>query len=237
MRRVEEHDGAAVDTEPGGLTAVAVQEALEVRCDAECPPPPELAGFVVRRQDQPRFGRVPEELGQSERLLRLVPPPGDGEPVHPRRAGLRQLRTNTGRVAAVVGPAFGVVGRADVEPPGRRHPPGVVEAQDSPVVRRLDPVIPVPPAAARTRGRPVPGIVDREDQLREQGSGHRVREGRRESRRRRASPGDRARDARHPPPGRQAGGPASRDADEGRRHRARPTPTRGHKRATGQLEQ
>ena len=120
VRRVEEHHGDAADAEPRGLAPVTVQEARQVRRHARGAPAPELARLVVGRQDQARLAGVAEERGEAQRLLALAAPPGHQEAVQPRLSGQGQLGADPGGVPAVVRPARGVVGRADVESPGLR---------------------------------------------------------------------------------------------------------------------
>ena len=61
------------------------------------------------------------------------------------------------------------MGRAEVEAAGRRLVAGVVKAEDPRLWQGQPRVIPVAPPAGRSLGRPVPGIVNGEDQARQAG--------------------------------------------------------------------
>src|SRR5262245_58148078 len=164
MRGIEEHDGDPGDTEPGRVPAVLSEQAREVRGHAGRAAWPEPARLVVRGEDQAGGARLAKHGGETECLLALAPPPGHGKAVDPRVASLGKLDANPRGVTTVVGPRLGIVSRSDIEPATAGEAPRIVESDDA-LVRHLEAgVIPVAPAAGRALGRPVPRVVDGEDE-------------------------------------------------------------------------
>src|SRR5262249_51610272 len=166
MGGVEKYHGNAADTEPCGLAAVTIEQRLEVSCDARRAPTPELSGLVVGRQEEPGLAGVPKEIREGEGLLALSAPPRHEEAVQASRSCQGELPTHHGRVATVVRRLAWVVRRAHVEPPGLGGAARVVESEDALGGHLQARMVPMSPPTGRPFRRPLPRIVNGEDETR-----------------------------------------------------------------------